>query len=252
MATPPRIDDVQAQSALRAIAERRAAIDDPYREQLGDDLTLSDVLHVLSYLRKHSGSQLPEAVRRADVTDALRLRVWLWWYGAHLERQLLERAEQLGMNRRDLGQLLGIRTGQGIVDRRDRLQALLGDHGRPDEKVMRAERAAGRATTSLPRRQQQWLDRHRAAVRDVAVALVEYQRLADDEAAEWIVEVARDLHDQACTPASYTQVFYAVDAMAAVPAVAALPDTHPLRRAMRDWQALAAQYRRIRSNAVGA
>ncbi|GGM22254.1 hypothetical protein ACFFX1_11250 [Dactylosporangium sucinum] len=252
MATPPRIDDDRAVLALQAIAERRAAIDDPHREQLGDDPTVVDVLHVLSYLRKYSGAGTPEQVRRADVTDALRLRVWLWWYGASLERWLLERAEQLGMNRRELGRLLGIRTGQGLVDRRDRLQALLGQHGRPDEKVARAERAAGRATMPLPQRQQLWLDRHRAAVRAVAAALVEYRDLADDEAAEWLVEVARDLREQVCTPAAYTQIFYAVDAMATVPAVLALPDAHALRRALRDWQVLSAQYRRIRDTAGAA
>lgn len=245
--TPPRIDDDRAAQALHDIAARRAAIDDPHREQLSDDPL--DVLHVLAYLRKHTN--VPAQVRGDDVIDALRLRIWLWWYGADLERTLLERAEQLGINRRDLGRELGIRTGQGVVDRRDRLAALLGTHGRPDEKFTRAERAAGRATESLPQRQQRWLDQHRAAVHAVASALVDHRDLADDEAAEWIVEVARDLRDQVCTPASYTQVFYAVDALATVPAVLELPDAHPLRRALRDWQVVSAQYRRARGD-VGA
>ncbi|WP_018588931.1 hypothetical protein [Salinispora arenicola] len=248
MATPPRITDDQATQALHAITGRRAAIDDPHREQLGDDLTPLDVLHMLSYLRKHSGSGIPNQVRRADIADAMRLRVWLWWHCQAIERWLLERAEDLTMNRRDLGHLLGVRTGQGLVDRRDRLQALLGEHGRPDEKLIRAERAADRSTAGLPQHRQEWLVGNRKAVRAVATTLIEHRDLADDDTAEWLIEVDRDLRDQILTPAAYTVIFYAVDAMATLPAVLTLPDNHPLRRALRDWQVLSAQYRRLREH----
>lgn len=248
MATPPRVSDDQALQALRAIASRRAAIDDSHRGQLGDDLVPLDVLHALSYLRKCSGSGVPTPIRRADVADAMRLRVWLWWHGQGIERWLLEWAEELGMNRRDLGRLLGVRTGQGLVDRRDRLQALLGEHGRPDEKLIRAERAE--RASGLPHRRQRWLDQHDDEVRAVATVLVEYRDLADDEADEWLVEVDRDLRcERVLTPAVYTVIFYAVDAMATVPPVLTLSDGHPLRRALREWQVLSAQYRRIRDAA---
>lgn len=240
MATPPRVDAARAAQAVRDIADRRAEIDDPHRDRLGDD-----PLEVLLYLRKYSGPNIPEAVRQADIEDGLRLRIWLWWQGAALELWLLDRAEDLGMNRKRIGRLLGIRTGQGLVDRRDRLRALLGPAGRPDEKVQRAERAEQRASASIEARQRNWLHRHRGAIASVAQALIDHEDLADEDAAEWLVEVARDLRERSFTPASFMVVDLAVDALVTVDAVAALTDEHPLRQALRQWQALAAQYRAI-------
>ncbi|MEU7802688.1 hypothetical protein AB0B10_25850 [Micromonospora arborensis] len=240
MATPPRVNDDRAAQAVHDIAARRAAIDDPNRDRLGDD-----PLDVLLYLRKFSGASVPDAVREADIEDGLRLRIWLWWQGAAMELWLLDRAEDLGVNRKRLGRLLGIRTGQGLVDRRDRLRALLGPAGRPDEKISRAERAEQRSNASREDRQRHWLRRNHRAVATVARALVAHQELADGEAADWLVEVARDLREQTCTPASFTVVDLAVDAMVTVEAVAELPDQHALRQALRQWQSLAAQYRGI-------
>lgn len=238
MATPPRVHEADAAAAVAAIAARRAAIDDPSREQLTDDPH-----ETLRYLRKHGGPDVPDAVRRADIEDGLRLWVWLWWEHATTVLWLLDRAETLDMNRRAVGRHLGIRTGQGVVDRRDRLRALL-THGRPDEKVSRAERAAAEHTATVEVRQRRWLDRHRTAIAAVAEQLVAHQDLADDEAADWIVEVDRDLRERACTPASFAVIELAVDALVTVDAVHALSEDHPLRRALRDWQALAAGYRR--------
>lgn len=241
MATPPRVDPELATAALRAIAERRRAIDDPHQELLDDDPR-----DVLRYLRKYSGRDVPLAVRQADVEDALRLWLSLWWESAAIELWLLDRAEALNMNRRRVGAILGIQTGQGVVDRRDRLRAMLGEHGKPDEKVTRkARQAAQHPGEGLDSRQQRWLDRRRTVVLAVAATLVDHKDLADDDAYESLIDITTDLRNRTCTPASFTVLDWAVDAMATIPAVQALPERHPLARALRDWQALAGEYRRI-------
>ncbi|MEU1813412.1 hypothetical protein [Micromonospora aurantiaca (nom. illeg.)] len=231
------MDQEQAARAVRDIADRHAKVDDPHLERLGDE-----PLDVLRYLRKYSNG-VPDPVSKADVADGLRLRIWLWWETASLELWLLDRAERLGVNRREIGALLGIRTGQGLVDRRDRLRALLGVHGRPDEKAIRVERAERRANLAVQERQQRWLIRHQREIFEAARVLVRHQNLADEEAAEWLVEVARDLQEASISPAAFTVIDLAVDAMATVDEVAALPDEHPLRQVMRQWQSIAARYR---------
>ncbi|MEV4212622.1 hypothetical protein [Micromonospora sp. NPDC049662] len=221
--------DQEMRAALDRIIQRRDDIDDPNRYQLSDDPR-----DVLAYLRKHSRG-MPEHVRRADVEDGLVLRVWLWWDGEAAELWLLDRADELAMNRRSVGARLGVATGQGLVDRRVHKRAMLS----------RATGIPAPAPASSARGREEWIAAHRRAVQAIASTLVEHRELADEEAAESLIEVRRDLHDDVCTPAGITVIDWAVTELAAVPAVAALPDSHPLRQAITAWAPLAAAFRRI-------
>jgi hypothetical protein len=233
--------DDDALRALESIAARRAEFNDSHLEEYAGELP--DVLHVLAALRKRGNRHLTPQARQAEFADVLRLRVWLWWRANDLERWALEGAESAGANRRELGALLGIRTGQGVVDRRDRLASLFSRDRRPDEKVARAARRDARGEVSAAGPQQGWLARHRTAVRGVAATVLEHRELVDDPE-EWLVEVQHDLAEGACTPAALMVLEYAVDAVVRSPAVDQLPDAHPLRRAARDWRELAADWRR--------
>lgn len=212
-------------AAIGRITERRDRVDDPHRYLLNDDPR-----EVLAYLRKHSRG-MPEDIRKADVDDGLVLRVWLWWEGETAELWLLDRAEDLGMNRRRVGARLGVTTGQGLVDRRA--------HKR---EVLAGAAGAAPAAPTPGRERQDWLDAHRREIQTIARTLVEHWDLADDDAAEWLVEVRRDLADDACTPGAFTCINWAVDAMAAIPAVNDLPTTHPLKQAIGAWPPLSVAY----------
>ena len=211
------------------ITQRRDRIDDPNRYQLSDDPR-----EVLAYLRKHSRG-IPEHVRRADVEDGLILRVWLWWEGEAAELWLLDRADELGMNRRSVGARLGVATGQGLVDRRAHKRAMLS----------KATGISASAPASSTQGREKWIADHRREIQAIAATLVEHRILADEEAAESVIEVRRDLQEDVCTPGGITVINWAVSEMAAVPAVKALSDSHPLRQALAAWMPLAAAFRRI-------
>jgi hypothetical protein len=72
---------------------------------------------VLSYLRQRGRPGLVADETGDDITDALTLRLWLWWEGEAAELWLLEAAESLGRDRRPLCERLGLRSTQGLVDR---------------------------------------------------------------------------------------------------------------------------------------
>lgn len=122
-----------------------------HRERGDDDPALysNDSLEVLRYLRKCPTSKLLGDETGHDIEDALVLLVGLWWELQGIELSLLDAAEELKLNRRRIGSVLGIKTGQGLVDRRDRKRAMLGDAGVPDEKIARSARRAARHAASL-------------------------------------------------------------------------------------------------------
>lgn len=112
---------------------RRAGDDDPL-------LFSDDPRDLQIYLRRLPDRWLLGDDLSHDVTDALTIRLWLWWEGEAFELRILEAAERLKLRRRLVGEVLGIRTGQGVIDRTDRKRALFGPEGRPDEKIARAAR----------------------------------------------------------------------------------------------------------------
>ena len=107
-----------AAALARIHARRRRAHDDH------PDALSTDPREVLAYLRKRGRNGLIADATGDDVTDALTLRLWLWWEGEATELWLLEAAEALGRRRKDVGAVLGLTAGQSLVDRIRRTQRL--------------------------------------------------------------------------------------------------------------------------------
>jgi len=235
MRKPPRVDDASKDQAIERI-QRRHARDDNSDVYL---LLSEDPLDVLRYLRKRGTGALRADDETHDVEDALTLRLWLWWQGEAYEVWLLDQVDELRLNRRRVGARLGVGTGQGLVDRREYKRRLLADRDAADDEA--AEVVVQRESV-----QERWVNVHRRQILHTAGALVEHWDLAgdDEDVAEWLVEVRRDLADRVCTPGSFTILGLAVAAMAAVPAVGELPDEHPLIRALAGWPALDAAFPR--------
>lgn len=121
MTTPPRPDRAAYDAALARIHDRR--------RRAGDDhpLALSeDPREVLDYLRKRGRTGLRTDHTGDDITDALTLRLWLWWEGEATELWLLDAAEHLQRNRKNIGAVLGLTHGQSLIDRISRLRDKLG------------------------------------------------------------------------------------------------------------------------------
>ncbi len=120
MTTPPRPDRAEYEAALRRIHGRR--------RRAGDDhpLALSeDPRDVLSYLRQRGRAGLIADDTGDDITDALTLKLWIWWEIEAAEVWLLEAAEALGRNRLTVGAVLGLTSGQSLVNRMNRKRATL-------------------------------------------------------------------------------------------------------------------------------
>ncbi len=121
MTTPPRPTRDDYEAALRGIHARRRRAHDDHPLALSDDPR-----EVLTYLRRRGHNGLLADETGDDITDALTLRLWLWWEGEAFELWLLQAAEQLGRNRRTVGAVLGLTHGQSLIDRIRRLLARLG------------------------------------------------------------------------------------------------------------------------------
>jgi len=117
----PRPTTGEYEQALHRIHQRR--------RDAGDDhpLALSeDPREVLAYLRKRGRHGLIEDATGDDITDALTLRLWLYWEGEETELWLLQAAERLGRNRKRIGRVFGFTRGQSLVDRITRIMEKLG------------------------------------------------------------------------------------------------------------------------------
>ncbi|GAA4554791.1 hypothetical protein GCM10023175_53560 [Pseudonocardia xishanensis] len=233
MAIPPSVSAEQADAAIERIVERRRRIDDPNAWRLSDA-----PMEVLDYLRKYSQG-VPAWVREADVLDGLELRLFLWWSGETIELWLLEQAERLGVPPRLVGQRLGIRSRQGVHDRRRASQ----------EKVarLRGQPAVVSTGASGPDQRQrgvelEWIARHQAQIRSAAAVGVAHIHLADEEAADWLAEVGRDLREGASTPGALQLVRFALAALSSSPEVRTLQDSHPLQEALARWSELFSTY----------
>jgi len=173
------------------IASRRAKVDDPNRHHL-PDAPDSDPREVLDYLQKYSGSAIPRWVLQADVCDALTLNNWLWWEDQRRELHFLTAGRERGLFLTQIGAQVGIGK-QGVIDRIDRLEALL-RYDRPDEKISRAARQADRQARERRPVEDAWLDAHRSEIAGAIVELLsaaERMRLAEQDR-EWLDELAVD------------------------------------------------------------
>lgn len=121
MTTPPRPDRAAYDAALARIHDRRRRAGDDHPLALSDDPR-----EVLAYLRQRGRGGLRTDHTGDDVTDALTLRLWLWWEGESTELWLLDAAEHLARNRKTIGAVLGLTHGQSLIDRIARLRDKLG------------------------------------------------------------------------------------------------------------------------------
>jgi hypothetical protein len=218
---------------MERIHARHERDDNDHRHLLSED-----PLEVLTYLQRLGQRGLVGDTTSHDVKDGLIVRLWLWWRGEQAEAWLLEQAEGLELNRRDVGGVLGVRTGQGLVDRL-RIKRRMLDAARPGRQTK-----PDVSVQSLREAQQRWVTHHRREIQEIAEALVGHWGLVegDEESEDWLEEVQRDLSDQAYTVGSANLIQLAVDAMSAVAEVREQQDDHPLQRAITTWHSLRRSY----------
>lgn len=236
MSTPPFVSDDDAVQAVARIAARRREIDDPHLWRLTED-----PLETLTYLRMYSGG-VPRHVAEADLLDGLTLRLRLWWEGEGAELWLLERARSLGVPPRLIGSRLGITTRQGVHGRLRLARAKM--QVRPGAPHPGLQPQAEHPTRDA---EAAWLHRNRMALRDIAATAVAHRDLADEEAADWLLDVARDLRDSALTPGSLQVLRFALAEVEISAAVASLSLDHPLLKMLERWSLLYATHPGSRS-----
>lgn len=212
--------------AIVRIAGRRSKVDDPRRDMLPDSED-SDPREVLDYLRKFSGPDIPRWVLQADVSDALTLNNWLWWEDRRRELFFLKAGRARGLFLSQLGAQVGVGK-QGLLDRVDRLEALL-RFDRPDEKLSREARRAARAADQLRQVETRWIDEHRAELLRVIEALVRHADRYEllDEEREWIDELGRDARDDVLVPTTMVLLGLAATELRTCKAVLALDGSRP-------------------------
>jgi hypothetical protein len=218
----------EAVRAITVIARRRSKVDDRHRELLPDSED-SDPREVLDYLQKYSGADIPQWVLQADICDALTLNNWLWWEDRRRELHFLKAGRSRGLFLSQLGAQVGVGK-QGVLDRIDRLEALL-RYDRPDEKITRSERQAARAAEQRRSQEIPWLEQHHVEIRALAGALIEQADRygLEDEDREWIDELAIDARDDVFTRATMVLIGLAAAELRTTPAVVALDGARPRR-----------------------
>ncbi len=203
------------------ISKRRHKVDDPHRDRLPDSPD-SDPREILDYLQKYSGVDIPLWVLQADVCDAFTLNNWLWWEDRRRELYFLKAGRDRGLFLSQIGAQIGIGK-QGVIDRMDRLTALL-RYSQPDEKLSRAMRRAEQAArVRRPLEASWWAAHHDILISVVAGLVTEADRygLNDDER-EWIDQVHIDVHDEVSPRAFIAELGLAVSELRTAPAVLAL------------------------------
>ena len=208
------------------IARRRAKVDDRNRDRLPDS-PHSDPREVLDYLRQFSGRDIPRWVLQADVCDALTLNNWLWWEDRRRELHFLKAGRDRGVFLAELGAQVGVGK-QGVLDRIDRLEALL-RYDQPDEKITRTARRSEREARARYPTEDAWLNSHRKELITVITGLVGQadRHGIDDEHREWLNELAIDARDDDLTPATMIILGLAVAEVRTAPAVLELDSTRP-------------------------
>src|SRR5271156_3683996 len=192
MATRPKVHRSELERAVVMIAKRRARVDDPDRESLPDSVD-ADPREVLDYLRKYSGPGIPLWVLQADVCDALTLNNWLWWEDRRRELHFLKAGRDRGLFLTQLGAQVGVGK-QGVLDRIDRLEALL-SYDRPDEKISRAARHAARMRSERMSDEQAWLIRRRDDLTAVIADMVDQADRFGVQERQWVDELEIDQRD---------------------------------------------------------
>jgi len=248
MTTPPRPTIEQVDAAIERIAARRRRIDDPHQEMLSDDPA-----EVLRYLRKHSGRHIPDGMLADDIEDGIILRHHVWWEGEALEAWLLDTAERLGIPRPRVAEMLGLRTGQGVAERRFRLGEKL--HNRRPRRKSHPD-VAGRdeqppaTDASQPEPQdvlQQWLAERVTQLERYAKVIIDHKDLdLADDTYEVVLELRDLTRDAARGVPWFLQLTEATVMLTADPAVRSLPPAHTLRRTLARLDDLTSQWAALR------
>lgn len=225
MAIPPAVSAADACEAAERIRARRVQIDDPNLWRWSDEL-----VDVLAYLRRYSRG-VPRWVAEADVLDGLTVRLGLWWLGEEAELWLLESAHRLGVGPRRVGSVLGVGSRQGVHDRLRLARAKVAKlRGAPEPAAAPATGAADAVAS--------WIREHRAELLTIGSEAVAHRDLGDDEAAEWLVDVARDTRDRVTTAGSVATLRVALAELAVSDGVRAAPAGHPVHGLLRRWATL--------------
>ena len=224
MAIRPKVHRSELGLAIVRIARRRDKVDDRHREKLPDS-PQADPREVLDYLQKCSGADIPRWVLQADVCDALTLNNWLWWEDRRRELHFLKAGRERGLFLSQLGAQVGVGK-QGVLDRIDRLEALL-RYDRPDEKIARAARRAQRERCQRLPVEQAWLSARRNDLRAVITGLVDQADRFALEEREWVDELEIDGRDDGITPATMVILGLAAAELRTAPAVLSLDSSRP-------------------------
>jgi hypothetical protein len=208
------------------IAKRRAKVDDPNRDRLPDSPD-SDPREVLDYLQRYSTSGIPRWVLQADVCDALTLNNWLWWEDRRRELYFLRAGRDRGLFLTQIGAQVGVGK-QGVVDRIDRLEALL-RYDRPDEKITRAARSSERQARERRPTENAWLDARRDELSEVIFDMAtEADRYGlAEEGREWLDELVIDGRAADRTPATMVILGMAAAELRTAPPILALDGVRP-------------------------
>jgi hypothetical protein len=224
VAIRPKVHRSEVGLAIVRIARRRAKVDDRHREKLPDSPE-SDPREVLDYLQRYSGPGVPRWVLQADVCDALTLNNWLWWEDRRRELHFLKAGRDRGIFLSQLGAQVGVGK-QGVLDRIDRLEALL-RYDRPDEKIARASRRTERERRERLPVEQAWLTARRNELRAVITGLVDQADRFDVEEREWVDELEIDGRDDDITRATMVILGLAAAELRTAQAVLGLDSTRP-------------------------
>lgn len=199
---------------------------DAHLDQIGEGAS-----DMLSYLRKHA-PRFPDGIRCDDLPDVAVLLVWQDQAAADRECFWFDQVVSLKAHRASFAAPFGIASPAGFNNRRSRLHERLDatGSGRPDEKAETRRRAA------LAQPAGEWVDRARERVMDVARELVErFYMLVDEETAEEIIEVRRELRAGAYGEGAVGLVDAAVQALAVCEVDGVAEQAAPL---VQRWAAL--------------
>jgi hypothetical protein len=244
----PTVTRAEVDAAIAAIAGRHLSEEAAYAEELSDDPG-----EMLSHLRKRS-IDFPVDLRRRDYADAVILARWVADHEAkRIELWALEQGKQLGLTNRQVGEPYGLISRQGVPDRIKALRrqvhglaaAELGSASAAPAAVAEAGPSSPARAKTDAERELEWLAGRRRIILGLAEELLAYEELADADAADWLAEVRRDVGDGACTPASVRLINFAVDDLAASPAVMALEPGHALLTLIGEWRSLAEEHRAV-------
>lgn len=228
----PVITRDQVDAAIAAIAARHLTRDAAYVDELSDEPA-----EMIAHLRKRSAN-LPLDLQKLDYPDVVILSRWVTEREAkRTELWTLEQGKRLGLTNQQVGKPYGLATSrQGVTDRIRTLRRIV--HGVAADAAAQPSRPATAAEREL-----EWLDANRPRIHRTASQLLAHEALADEDAAEWLVEVRRDLDDRACTPASFNVVTFAVADMSLSPAVRDLADGHTVWSTIREWRSLVTEHK---------